>query len=705
MRYHSLPYRLSAVLVLAAVFLACWPASAAEKKKEAKQYDPHITYLFPAGGQRATTLQTMIRGRGLEGASAVRVSGKGVTAKILAIEEPDTKLQQRSKNRQDQSENPNVVRLSVAIAADAELGERDLRLLTPKGASNRFRFIVGQIAEVNEVEPNDKLDQVQSLPSLPVLVNGQVFQGDRDVFQFTAKAGQTLVLDVRARMLLPYIADAVPGWLQSSLTLYDSAGKELAYCDDFRFHPDPLLIYKVKKDGRYLVEIKDVLYRGREDLVYRLSIGALPFITHVFPLGGRRGAGTRVELHGVNLPAPSTNLALPADCPTPHCVQADRNGLTSNALPFAVDDIAEMTETEPNNSAERANKIETPVAINGRIEQPGDVDCFLIGAKEKQRLVMEVWARRLESPLDSMLAVFNLAKRRELVSNDDTIDASYGLITHHCDSRLEYTFPAAGDYVLQIQDVQGHGGQEYAYRLVVARRRPDFALRIVPDNPPIAQGGTGAIKVKAFRRDGFDGEINLAVENLPEGCVLSDAVIGAKAPEVRFTLTAPDNAPLGVFSPTVKGTAKIGDQAVVRRATPSEDLMQAFIYWHNVPSKEFLPSIVKPKPFALAIAENKVLEIPQGGQVEVPIKLVRKDKEKAKGAVSLKADTPPKGVTVKGGNIPPNKTDAVITITALKQVPVGFRDNVIIIGTMKAGKQSVTCVAPAIPIKVVAAQK
>ena len=31
------------------------------------------------------------------------------------------------------------------------------------------------------------------------------------------------------------------------------------------------------------------IYRGREDFVYRITIGELPFVTSIFPLGGRAG--------------------------------------------------------------------------------------------------------------------------------------------------------------------------------------------------------------------------------------------------------------------------------------------------------------------------------------------------------------------------------------------------------------------------------
>ena len=106
-----------------------------------------------------------------------------------------------------------------------------------------------------------------------------------------------------ARELIPYLADAVPGWFQAVLTLYDASGNELAYDDDYRFHPDPVIHYAVPKDGEYSIEIRDALYRGREDFVYRIAIGELPFVTSAFPLGGRAGAKTTVQLTGWNLPA------------------------------------------------------------------------------------------------------------------------------------------------------------------------------------------------------------------------------------------------------------------------------------------------------------------------------------------------------------------------------------------------------------------
>ena len=77
------------------------------------------------------------------------------------------------------------------------------------------------------------------------------------------------------------------------LALYDAHGKEVAYDDDYRFNPDPTILYQAPNDGQYALAIYDAIYRGREDFVYRITLGEMPFVTSVFPLGGRAGEPRR----------------------------------------------------------------------------------------------------------------------------------------------------------------------------------------------------------------------------------------------------------------------------------------------------------------------------------------------------------------------------------------------------------------------------
>ena len=132
-----------------------------------------------------------------------------------------------------------------------------------------------------------------------MILNGQIMPGDIDRFALKLAKGQRIVMAVSARELIPYLADAVPGWFQATLALYDDQGKEVAYADDYRFNPDPVIFYEIPQDGQYVLEIKDAIYRGREDFVYRIAVGEFPYVTSIFPLGARLGDQARRHVDGI----------------------------------------------------------------------------------------------------------------------------------------------------------------------------------------------------------------------------------------------------------------------------------------------------------------------------------------------------------------------------------------------------------------------
>ena len=225
----------------------------------------------------------------------------------------------RNKRQQNRQLAESVL-IEITIDSDATPGNRELRIQTATGLTNPMVFQVGMLPEIRELEPNNKtaygdlrsipyllkgvkLPKGRTLPKprpldLPVLLNGQIMPGDVDRFRFRARQGQHLVIQAHARILIPYLADAVPGWFQATLSLYDANGNEVAFADDYRFHPDPVLFYQITQTGEYELEIRDAIYRGREDFVYRIAVGEVPFITRMFPLGGKADVKTVAEIGG-----------------------------------------------------------------------------------------------------------------------------------------------------------------------------------------------------------------------------------------------------------------------------------------------------------------------------------------------------------------------------------------------------------------------
>jgi len=711
-RWHAIP---GLALLLMAV-----PAA------QAQQFSPRIGYVYPAGGRQGTTFQVTVGGQYLVNTANAYVSGAGVQAEVVEYNRPLTQkeftdlreklqeLQQQKekdaatlkeiadirnkilKNPPNRQGNPAIaetVTLKVTMAADAEPGPREIRLAAPVGLSNPLLFDVGQLPEFSkpaakipnpEIErfrarfggqPNITPAKSETSVTLPAIVNGQMMPGAVDRYRFQARQGQRLVVAAGARELIPYLPDAVPGWFQATLALYDAKGKELAYDDDYRFHPDPVLYYEIPQDGDYVVEIKDAIYRGRQDFVYRIALGELPFVTSIFPLGGKAGEQTTVEIKGWNLPAARLTMDAKDKGPGVYPLSARKEEWVSNHVPFAVDTLPECLEREPNDKPESAQPVTLPVIVNGRIDRPDDWDVLRFEGRGGSQIVAEVYARRLDSPLDSVLKLTDAAGK-QLAFNDDHEDKGAGLTTHQADSWLCATLPADGAYYLHLGDAQHKGGPEYAYRLRLSPPQPDFELRAVPSGINVRGGATVPLTVYALRKDGFSGEIALALKDAPRGFALSGGQVPANQDQVRLTLTVPPVSLKEPLSLSLEGRATIQGREVSRPAVPAEDMMQAFAYHHLVPAKEMRVA-VSGRNMARApvrILGGTPVRIPAGGtarvQVETPAPAFL-------DRVRLELSEPPSGIAIK--NVLPSGGGAEIVLQcdAAKAKP-GLKGNLIV---------------------------
>jgi len=698
---------------------------AAQAASGQQQNTPHAGFVYPAGGQQGHAFKVLIGGRFLTGAKGILISGAGVKAEISDFDrplagQPLTELRDKAlelqkkaagdpavrKELQDlrlrigdyvrRQQNPaigEILTIEVTVAADAEPGLRQLRVNTPNGLSNPVVFVVGQLPEVQEPELKGGLNDPPMPVAVPVVVNGRVIPGDRDRqqqpvrqgqvyapgdvdrYRFEARKGQELVMAVSARELMPYLADAVPGWFQATLTLYDADGREVAYDDDYKFQPDPVLHYTIPRDGEYVVEIKDALFRGREDFVYRLTIGALPFVTSVFPLGGTAGAKTATQLTGWNLP--TTTLVVDAKGAKPglHPVSLRAGILNSNRVAFALDTLPEALEREPNNTAKDAQKLTLPVIVNGRIQQPGDVDVFSFEGRAGTRIAAEITARRLGSPLDSALELVDQAGTR-VAFNDDHDDRSAGLTTHQADSLLMVTLPANGTYYLRVSDTQHQSGPDFGYRLRVSAARPDFDLWVAPSSVIVPGGGTETLTAWVVPRDGFAGDVVLGLADAPSGFVLSGGVVPAGSDKTRLTLTAPPGQAREPMHLEIEGRAVIGGRTVTHVARPAEDMMQAFAYRHLMAADDLRVSVIArgATRVSSALQTAQPVRIPVGGSARV--RVTTPPGYRAFEKVEVELSEPPEGVTLRDPSFGFDGVEFVVQVDA--KARAGVRGNLIV---------------------------
>jgi hypothetical protein len=606
------------------------------------------------------------------------------------LEELRAKMVKRP-NRQGNPAIAETVTLEVTALPNAQPGNHELRLRTNSGLSNPIVVQVGELPEITKPvvtattfpAPRPKAAAANARPrrpeptdseiAIPATVNGQILPGAVDRYRFVAKKGQHLTVAVSARSLMPYLADAVPGWFQATLALYDEQGREVAYSDSFRFNPDPLVSYEIPADGEYAIEIKDSIYRGREDFVYRLAIGELPYVTSIFPLGGPMNDRTTFKLTGWNLPTDTLTMNAQEKTPGLFVVSVRNRGQISNMVRLALDAQPNTREAEPNDRPAEAQALALPTIVDGRIDRPGDEDTFKIEGQAGAPIVAEVFARRLGSPLDSILTLTDAAGKT-IASNDDFEDKGAGLMTHHADSRLAATLPTTGTYYLRVADVQHQGGEAYGYRLRVSPPRPDFELRVTPATVNARAGAHVPLTVYALRHDGFAGEIMLALEDAPRGFALTGARIPAGQDKVTMTLAAPASARDELIKLTVVGAAKIDGHAVAHTAVPAEDMMQAFAYHHLVTAQALLVDVGGRSAAACRVMTKAPVRIPLGGTTKIQIGTTA-----ARGLKEVQIDLgeAPEGITVKSASANNDVVELELACDAAK-VKAGLAGNLIL---------------------------
>ncbi len=665
MTQHHSRCRLIGLVAMATILLVSSQAVAQRRPQE-----PHLAYAYPAGCQLGTSCTLVLGGQNLKEVSEAFVWGEGVQVEILDWYRPLTRgmyMQLRNSLRdarerlidsgakspsaaevateaglterqlremeiyrqrdQDSKRQPNeqleeelTVRLTVA--ADAKPGKYELRLVTETAMSNPFWLHVGTWAERRETEPNDTTAQEIS-GQLPIVINGQIMPGDRDSFSFTANEGQCLVISAAAREVIPFLADAVPGWFQATMKLTDETGKQVAFADSFHFRQDPVIYFEVPRDGRYTVEIRDTLFRGREDFVYRITIGEIPFVTSIFPLGAARNSRATIELTGWNLSQTQLDIKTTSarQFRPVRWYSVPQSDGAAVRFPLRIDRLQEVMDEEPNEDVAEAQRVNLRTVINGRIDRPGDHDVFFISGGG--RLAAEVRARRHGSPLDSMLTLTD-RRGREIAFNDDYEDKSEGLATHHADSRLIARIPSTGAY-LHLSDAQGNGGKQFVYRLYLRAPEQDFELRVTPSSIIARPGAVVPINVYALRQDDFKEDIQLALIDPPAEFRLAGGILPGNAEHVQVTLTMPDKAPEGPVVLEMAGRAKRkgGRTFITKPAIPAENMMQAFIWYHLVPVEDWqvVVSGSRSRRPAFDIVYNRTrIPLRRGGDVFIPVR-------------------------------------------------------------------------------------
>lgn len=621
---------------------------------------PQVTHVQPTGLALGKTVEVVLTGLRLEGLSGI-LGPEGVRlVRVISIEEKQA-------------------RVELEVGEGAAAGIHPLHFLCKAGLSNPRMIRLESLPQLVEQEDNNTLEKASAI-SVPCAVSGVLTMTDVDCYQFEVVGGQTVSFEVEARRL--------GSALRPVLTLYDARGRELtrAAGRPLSIAPDTRLTYTFPSPGKYTLKVHDLAYQGADFGVYQLRVGAKVGVVSMFPLGGRRGSKVAVHIETddratamdreVDLTGSVDWRRARFSIPTP-------DGEVTSPAWFAVGEDPESIEQEPNDEPAQANRVETPVSINGRLEAPGDRDCYVFHATAGGRLQIRVLASDLGTPVDAIVTLRDssgaeviAADDREPVPRDAPVVRPVFSIPPVSDPVIDFVPTAEDDYVLLIDDLYARGGPGYAYRIEMSAPRPDFELIAQPglaapsngQQPAQPQGqrvldqfagegtgamtldrgGSGTILVRAFRQ-GYDGPITITAENLPPGVRANPTLIAAGQNETTITFIADFEAQNLASYVRILGTAQVDQSTLVRNAM--QPVVLSALPMNGVAQQElaYIAVGVSQQGAELAVRGELAAPLAQGTATQLKVTVQRR--EGIVGDVAIRILNPPAGLSVMPGMI------------------------------------------------------
>ncbi len=605
---------------------------------------PRLLTTNPMGAKIGSQVEVTISGEHIEDADELTFSDRRITAarKLNAAGQPE----------------PN--KYVVSIAADCPVGIHEARVMTRLGISSSRAFSVGTLDEAVQTKANTTLATAMEL-KINSICNATMTQRAVDHYVLEATKGQRIIVDCATR--------GIDSKLAAVVIIADAAGRDLLV-----ERRGGALDFTVPADGKYVIKVHELTFKGGQAYYYRLAVSELPVGAPIVRL-------------------PSTKPVNSFSWP-----------------PQGLKEQAELAESEPNNDRTKAQKISLPCDIAGSFFPAADVDVFEFEAKKGDVWWVEVASERFGLPTDPSILVQHVARTGDtnnekltdvaefsdipspvkLSSNGYAYDGPpYNAGSADILGKLE--IKEDGLHRLQLSDLFGgtRNDPKNIYRLVIRKAAPDFAVvawamhmelrngdRNAVSKPLALRGGaTMALEVVAIRRDGFDGDIDLAMEGLPEGVTASGLKIPAGQSRGLMLVTANQNAPRAVGSATFFGRATIDGAVATRPCRLASFAWPITDSWGEIPSPRLMADVpvsvsgLEFAPLSLATPTKEVLTVVAGEKLTIPLNHTRRS-EFSGGTLQLKTmgagfDRAPQfdvSLTAEG-------SEAVLDTAALKAAP------------------------------------
>ncbi len=606
---------------------------------------PRLLTTMPMGGKAGTQVEITIAGDHLEDAAELSFSDPRLTA----------------TRKLDAAGKPEANKYVVSIPADCPVGVYEARVMTRLGMSSSRVFSVGSLTEVTQSKPNTSLATAIELPMNSVC-NAVISARAVDHYSFEAKKGQRVIVDCATR--------GIDSKLDATVIIADAAGRDLLV-----ERRGGVLDFIVPADGKYVIKLHELTYKGGREFYYRLGLWQQP-------------TGTPIVRQ------PLTKTVNSFSWP-----------------PVGLPEKAVLVEAEPNNAGDKAQKISLPCDVAGAFFPAADVDVFEFEAKKGEEWWIEVGSERFGLPTDPSVLVQHVAKTPEGEKLTDVAEfsdipspvkvSSNGYAydgppynAGSADVLGKLAIKEDGLHRLQLTDLFGgtRTDARNVYRLVVRKAAPDFALvawalhmelrngdRNALSKPLALRGGaTMALEVIAIRRDGFDGDIELSMSGLPDGVTATGLKILKGQSRGLLLVSANQNAPRGLASATFVGRAEINGAnvshpvALASMAWPIPDA------WGEFPAPRLMADVpvsvsgIDLAPLTIAPQGGGPFEANVGDKLTIPLFMTRRSEF---SGATMELRTAGDGIErVPVFNLPltADQSQAVIDLGALKTQPGNY---------------------------------
>jgi hypothetical protein len=388
---------------------------------------------------------------------------------------------------------------------------------------------------------------------------------------------------------------------------------------------DSLLHCRLPETGQYMLEVRDKRYAGDPRSVYCVEITNRPKVYGVFPLAVQNGHEGEFQLvvsrpeNVADSPGTAT-WKLRADAQRAVGWRSLRPQDESvNPIELLFSPHPQISANGENNLPSTATPILLPCGVSGRFLEPGQTHYYRFDARKDHVYRFEVQSQRRGWAVDSVIEVLD-ASGASLATADDG--------TYTKDARLHFRAPRDGTFLVTICDVNRRAGDRYAYHLSAEPSGPDFEVHGEFYYGMAAAGGQAIWFVRLKRMNGFDGPVEIMVDNLPRGMSFTPVTIPPGMNHCGLIFSAAADAKVNASLVRVRGRAKLprlgGMIDAVRDGHVTCELRRAGASrFYRSPIQSQLLAVTKPLDLTRVEAKPAEVQLRPGGKAEITLRIER----------------------------------------------------------------------------------